>query len=235
MNTLWKLLNYLIIILILGVAGYFVIFTHPGRVTGEGEDQLIRDVRQNAQYPKLVAWLFGKKDPNSQTQTIPDTSQPGTNDNNANPQDVSQNSPMDSQVDPNNADPFPDPASPADTGMFVAAPAQAPPGANVMEKVLQEGHWIGLEVGPLTPALATANGIPTNIKGVLVDEVTLLAASSGLLAGDVIIAINNIETGDLYSFKVATRPIAMSKQAMVTVYRAGAYSKVAVRGGGARN
>ena len=230
MNNIWKLLNYLIIILILGVAGYFVIFSHPGRINQEGEDQLIRDVRQNAQYPKLVAWLFGKKDPNNQSQALTGTPQPGANANNPDSQSAIQNTPMDNQVDPNNADPFPDPAPPGNTDMFAATPAQAPAVSNVMEKVIQEGHWIGLEVGPLTPALATANGIPSNIKGVLVDEVTLLAASSGLLAGDVIAAINNIETGDLNAFKAATRPIAMSKQATVTVYRAGVYRKIDVRG-----
>lgn len=231
MNSVWKLLNYLIIIIILGVSGYFVIFSHPGRGTGEGEDQLIRDVRQNAQYPKLVAWLFGKKESNSQNLAFPYTTQPGVTDNNPNTQNDLQNTPMDNQVGQNNADPFPDPAPPGNPDMFAAgAPGQAPAVANVMEKVIQEGHWIGLEVGPLTPALAAANGIPSNIKGVLVDEVTLLAASSGLLAGDVISAINNLETGDLHAFRAATRPIAMSKQATVTVYRAGAYMKIDVRG-----
>ncbi|HIJ60522.1 MAG TPA: PDZ domain-containing protein, partial [Nitrospirae bacterium] len=73
----------------------------------------------------------------------------------------------------------------------------------VTEKIWQEGHWIGLEVGPLTPALAQANGIPQGIKGVLVDEVTLLAAASGIIAGDVITAINDKATGDLYAFKEA--------------------------------
>ena len=222
MNTIWKLLNYLIIILILGVAGYFVIFNPPRR----GEDQLISNVRQNASYPKLVAWLFGKKDPNSQALVFPGAPQPGANDNNPGSQSAIQNTPMDNQA----ADPFPDPAPPGNTDMFAAVAAQAPAVSNVMEKVIQEGHWIGLEVGPLTPALATANGIPLNIKGVLVDEVTLLAASSGILAGDVIAAINNMETGDLHAFKAATRPIAMSKQATVTVYRAGAYRKIDVRG-----
>jgi hypothetical protein len=228
-NTIWKFLNYLIIISILCVAGYFIIYKHPGRTNVEQEDQLIMDVRQNAKYPKLVAWLFGNKGQDSQLQAFPDTPQPGANYNDPNSQGVLYNTPMDNQADPQNADPFPDPAPPGNTGIFAAAPAQAPALSNVTEKVLQEGHWIGLEVGPLTPALATANSIPSDIKGVLVDEVTLLSANSGLLAGDVIAAINNIETGDLYAFKAATRPIAMSQQATVTVYRAGSYRKIDVR------
>ncbi len=212
-DTIWKLLNYLVIILILGVAGYFIIFNPQGRT---GEDQMIRNARQNAQYPQLVAF--------------PDTPQSGVNDNNPNFQGSLQNTPFDNQLALNNTDSFSDPVSPGTAGMFAAAPAKAPAVANVMEKVLQEGHWIGLEVGPLTPALATANGIPLNVKGVLVDEVTLLGATSGMLAGDVITVINNMETGDLIAFKDATRPIAMSKQASVTVYRAGTYRKITVRG-----
>jgi hypothetical protein len=233
LNSFWKLSNYLIIIVILGVAGYFIVF-NPRGGGNEEEDVLKRNVRQNATYPRLVAWLFPNKDLNSRPPALPVTPQPGADTYGPNFQGALQNTPMDNQAEPqtpgNNAEPFPDPAPPGNTGMFAAAPAQAPSVSNVMEKVLQEGHWIGLEVGPLTPALATANGIPLNIKGVLVDEVTLLAASSGLIAGDVISAINNRETADLHAFKDATRPIAMSRQVTVTVYRRGSYRKIEVRG-----
>lgn len=237
-NSVWKFLNYFIILCILAAAGYFIIFRHPGQGNLEPEDQLKMDVRRNAQYPKLVAWLFPNRGQGSQPAVpsdpllaaFPDAQQPGGN-YNPNLQGELQNTPLDTQggaqAPGNEIVPFPDPALPGNTE---ATPAQAPTAANVTEKILQEGHWIGLEVGPLTPALATANGIPANIKGVLVDEVTLLSAGSGLLAGDVITAINNIGTFDLYAFKAATRPVAMSKHAIVTVYRAGAYKKIAVNG-----
>jgi len=191
---------------------------------------LKQDIRQNAQYPKLVAWLFNKKGQNDQPQMPPETPQPGVN-YNSNLQGAFQDTPMDNnQWNLQNGEPFPAPVPSGKAGLFAAAPAQAPVMSNVMEKVLQEGHWIGLEAGPLTPALASANGIPLNVKGVLVDEVTLLAAGSGILAGDVISAINELETPDLYAFKAATRPIAMSKQATVTVYRVGSYKKIVVQG-----
>lgn len=233
-NSVWKFLNYFIIICILAAAGYFIIFKHPGQGNLEPEDQLKMDVRRNAQYPKLVAWLkgLGQKGQDSQPIAFPEPQQPGAN-YNPNLQGDIQNTPMDNQAEPqfpgNNIEPFPDPVVPgAETPAGVSP--KTPAASTVTEKILQEGHWIGLEAGPLTPALATANGIPANIRGVLVDEVTLLSAGSGLLAGDVITAINNIETPDLYAFKAATRQVAMLKQATVTVYRAGAYKKIAVAG-----
>ena len=91
-----------------------------------------------------------------------------------------------------------------------------------------EAHWIGMEVGPLAAAVAKANNIPADVSGVFVDEVTLAAADAGLLAGDVITAVNGNHVTDLKSFQNATRPVAMASQAEVTIYRRGAYRKIHV-------
>ena len=104
--------------------------------------------------------------------------------------------------------------------MFVAGGA--------MGKTWVEAHWIGLEVGPLVPAVAKANKIPLDVKGVLIDEVTLLAAASGLLAGDVITAVNNAQVTDLQTFKQATKLVAQSPKATVTIYRKGSYRDIAI-------
>ncbi len=96
------------------------------------------------------------------------------------------------------------------------------------EKVLHEGHWIGLEVVPLTSTIARANHIPSTISGVLIDEVTLLAAEVGLMAGDVITAINGYAVQDLNSFKLATKQVANSQQAIVSLYRNGSYTDMKV-------
>ncbi|MBF0541084.1 MAG: PDZ domain-containing protein [Nitrospirae bacterium] len=108
-------------------------------------------------------------------------------------------------------------------------PAKTLP-VTVPEKLLQEGHWIGLEVVPLTKALAKANKIPTKIDGVLVDEVTLLSAEVGLLAGDVIASIDGVKVTDLKSFREATRAVANIQQALVKVYRNGSYYDISVFG-----
>ncbi|MBF0457193.1 MAG: PDZ domain-containing protein [Nitrospirae bacterium] len=230
MNHLWRSLNYLIIALIIGTAGYLLIFNPAKLMKRDGwEEGMIKNARQNAQSPEIVAW------------------QPG---NNAGPNNqVNQaNNPADQANDPNaanGADPyakFNDPTAPqsqpgADTqGVYApqldtanqAKTATAPAANPLLEMVLQEGHWIGLETIPLTPAIAAANGIPASVKGVLVDEVTLVAANSGILAGDVIQAVNDAPVTDLATFRAATKPVANAQQAAVTVYRTGAVKNITV-------
>jgi len=98
----------------------------------------------------------------------------------------------------------------------------------VPDKVLQEGHWIGLEVIPLTPAIARANSIPPDVVGVLIDEVTLLSAEAGLLAGDVITAVNDKKVTDLKSFWQATKNVGQSNRANVSVYSGGKNKNIVV-------
>jgi hypothetical protein len=96
-----------------------------------------------------------------------------------------------------------------------------PVAGGALGKTWIEAHWIGLEAGPLVPAVAKANSIPPDISGVFVDEVTLVAADAGLLAGDVITAVNGVHVGDLRSFKSATKLVAQTNQTQITVYRRG--------------
>jgi hypothetical protein len=103
-----------------------------------------------------------------------------------------------------------------------------PVAGGALGKTWIEAHWIGLEVGPLNAAVAKANNIPPDVAGVLVDEVTLVSADAGLLAGDVITAVNGTGINDLKSFKNATRQVAMATQAVVTIYRRGIFKKITV-------
>jgi len=99
------------------------------------------------------------------------------------------------------------------------APVQQPIAAT--DKALIEGHWIGLEVIPLTAMIAEANSIPPDVTGALIDEVTLLSAAAGLYAGDVITAINGKKVTGLKSFQQATKDMAQSNRATVSVYSGG--------------
>jgi hypothetical protein len=103
-----------------------------------------------------------------------------------------------------------------------------PVAGGALGKTWIEAHWIGLEVGPLTAAVVKASNIPPNVTGVLVDEVTLVSADAGLLAGDVITAINGTGINDLKSFKNATRQVAQAHQAEVTIYRRNGYKNITV-------
>lgn len=98
----------------------------------------------------------------------------------------------------------------------------------VPDKALDEGHWIGLEVIPLTAAIAKANFIPPYVAGVLIDEVTLLSAEAGFYAGDVITAMNGKKIVDLKSFWLATKDVAQSNRANVSVYSSGKYKDIVV-------
>lgn len=103
-----------------------------------------------------------------------------------------------------------------------------PVAGGAMGKTWIEAHWIGLEAGPLLPAVAKANNIPSSVSGVFVDEVTLVAADSGMLAGDVITAVNGVNVTDLKSFKNATRQVALTNQTQLTIYRRGSFKNILV-------
>ncbi|MBF0184926.1 MAG: magnetochrome domain-containing protein [Magnetococcales bacterium] len=86
---------------------------------------------------------------------------------------------------------------------------------------LAEGHWKGLEALPLSVELKKKLRLPMELEGLLVDEVTLNAAAAGLLAGDVILAVNSQRIRTLEELKAATLRIQLAKSATITVYRAG--------------
>jgi serine protease Do len=94
---------------------------------------------------------------------------------------------------------------------------------NAAGKKFIEGHWLGLEVIPLTAELATEYQIPKGETGILVDEVTLEAAESGILAGDMIQSIGGFPTSDLEAFFQATQreSVQEEKRAQVGISRRG--------------
>lgn len=89
------------------------------------------------------------------------------------------------------------------------------------KKILVEGHWLGMELISLTPELAKEYRVPPDTKGLLVDEVSLEAAECGLLAGDMVLAVDKISTPDLVAFTDATRRVKNKNQAEILVSRRG--------------
>ncbi|HIJ65927.1 MAG TPA: PDZ domain-containing protein [Candidatus Hydrogenedentes bacterium] len=92
---------------------------------------------------------------------------------------------------------------------------------NAADKVLVEGHWLGMETMDLTPALKRTYNIPVDVSGVIVDEVTLESAESGLLAGDVVTRVGGRPTRDLKEFFRATEAVRDERRAEVVVNRLG--------------
>lgn len=118
-------------------------------------------------------------------------------------------------------DPMP---STADRSGVAASTADAygpPPAPHVDPRRFSEAHWQGLEVIPKTPRLAQALGIPVDLPGVLVDDATLPADLQGFQAGDVILSIERIPTGDLVAFIRASERVRDQGQAELELWRNG--------------
>ena len=100
--------------------------------------------------------------------------------------------------------------APARSGNFV--------GSNIM---LYEAHWQGMDVMKLTAELRQQLGYPKGMQGAIINEVTLNAALSGMLGGDIIVSIKERPVVDLESFQQATREVKDQRHAAVTVMRKG--------------
>lgn len=86
---------------------------------------------------------------------------------------------------------------------------------------LYEAHWKGMDVMKLTAELRQQLGYPKGMRGVIINEVTLNAALSGMLGGDIIVAVKDMPVTDLESFVTATRQVRNLRHAAVTVMRKG--------------
>lgn len=91
---------------------------------------------------------------------------------------------------------------------------------NTKQKVT-EAHWQGMEVVPLTWEIAAKLGIPLDEKGVLVDEVTLASADSGLQGNDIIKSVNGVTVTDLNEFYDVTKRLRNQQVATIVVARSG--------------
>lgn len=105
------------------------------------------------------------------------------------------------------------------------APAYVAPKAQ-----LAEGHWQGLEAIPLTQELRRKLRLPETLRGLLIDEVTLNAAQSGMLAGDVLVAVNGRSTTTLLSLLQESKRVQGERSAVLTVIRRGQELTFTLRG-----
>ena len=109
--------------------------------------------------------------------------------------------------------------NPANDVINLAAPGS---GNFIPSKMkLYEAHWQGMDVMKLTAELRQQLGYPRGMQGVIINEVTLNAALSGMLGGDIIVAIKDMPVTDLETFVHATRQVKNLRHAAVTVMRQG--------------
>ena len=113
-------------------------------------------------------------------------------------------------------------ADPAAVGGGAAPPsALDSPLPNFVPRKLKvfEGHWQGMDGRLMTEELARKLNYPRGLQGVLLGEVTLNAAFSGLLAGDIIVKIDDAPVTDMESFKTASRTVANRSEARISLLR----------------
>lgn len=109
----------------------------------------------------------------------------------------------------------------------VALPSPKQQGA--AQKKLVEGHWHGMEVIELGPELAREYGIMSSSAGLLVDEVTLEVAETGVLAGDVLFRLDAMEISTLKDFSEATYLLRNNHAVEMGILRGGRRTSVWLR------
>jgi hypothetical protein len=119
--------------------------------------------------------------------------------------------------------PSPGPWKPSPPATDPPAVVLAPPKGSPPAKMLpfQEAHWQGLEVISLTKNLARIIGIPSDAKGVIVDDVTAPADMEGFIAGDLIISVGQVPTPGLESFIKATDRVRDRRRTEIRLMRNG--------------
>jgi S1-C subfamily serine protease len=110
----------------------------------------------------------------------------------------------------------------------VGAELPTPGEQQAAKKILVEGHWLGMELIPLTPELVREYRIPPGTQGLLVDEISLQAAESGILAGDMLVAIDGFATPELTAFTEVTRRVKNKNSAEMLVNRRGQLLKLTI-------
>ncbi|MEI6413279.1 MAG: magnetochrome domain-containing protein [Pseudomonadota bacterium] len=86
---------------------------------------------------------------------------------------------------------------------------------------LAEAHWQGLEALPLSAELKQKLRLPSTLNGLLIDEVTLNAAVSGLLAGDVLEVVDGTPVNSLEALVQVSKRVQNQTSVAMTVYRKG--------------
>lgn len=123
--------------------------------------------------------------------------------------------PMIQAVQPAVAAPRPDMATQQTGPNVISTPTNF-----INDKIkLAEAHWQGMEAVSLTSELRRKLRYPQGLEGLLIDEVTLNAARSGFLAGDIIVSVGNERVVTLEDILRSSMKVRDLNQVPVTVLR----------------
>lgn len=86
---------------------------------------------------------------------------------------------------------------------------------------LAEGHWQGMEAMELTSELKMKLQLPASLNGLLVDEVTLNAAASGLQGGDILVEVGGRRVSSIEELVKESKRIKNRNRVPLTVVRNG--------------
>jgi len=92
-----------------------------------------------------------------------------------------------------------------------------------------EIETLGMELGELVPELALVYGIPEGVTGLIVAESTAPASTAGLLANDVIEAINGQRVETIVDFIKVMNKASLKKGISLDVYRQGQRFNLTIR------
>ncbi|MBF0350110.1 MAG: magnetochrome domain-containing protein [SAR324 cluster bacterium] len=84
---------------------------------------------------------------------------------------------------------------------------------------LAEGHWQGMETIPLSVEIKKKLNIPLSMEGVLIDEVTLSSFESGVVAGDILVAIARNKVRTIEDVERLSKQVRESSSVLLTVVR----------------
>jgi hypothetical protein len=112
-------------------------------------------------------------------------------------------------------------ASPEAINAGAALPAQIQPPRRSARIQVSEGHWQGMEAMELTTELKRKLNLAASMQGLLIDEVTMQSADSGLMAGDIMIGVGDRPVLTLRDFSDASKRVMNRNSVLITVIRGG--------------
>ena len=93
-----------------------------------------------------------------------------------------------------------------------------------------EAEALGMELKEISPELALVYGVPKGVTGLIAIEIATPAAAAGLLAGDVIKAVNNQKVNTVVDFIEAMNKADLKRGISLDVYRQGQQFNLTMRG-----